>query len=148
MNKIFPTVIVADQPTIIGHVYPRAAMEKAIKDFNAKTDSYGTIGSDWSDVLSTDITNWSHRTNSLHMDDDGRVTVDVDVMSSPKGMIAKDLDEAFGLRGLLIMMGIVDEDTKVVSEFSISSVNLIPEENHKNRSATQEPLSQRRILTW
>ena len=119
----FPFVV--DKPTMNGRIYPRAVMEKAIKEVQQtirERRMFGELNS-WESRVK--LTNVSHIVTAMSLVGD-RVVATIEVLPTVQGKILAALLTARTPLGLLpIGFGNVEEGTNVISsDYRISSVHV------------------------
>lgn len=119
----FPFVV--DKPTMNGRIYPRAVMEKAIKDVQQTIRDRRMFGELNSCESRVKLTNVSHVVTAMSLVGD-RVVATIEVLPTVRGkVLAKLLDAKIPLGLLPIGFGNVEKDTNVISsDYRISSVHV------------------------
>lgn len=113
----------AGVPTLNGNVYSREVIERMVDDINARSSSrsfFGTIGS-WPDAGCVGVLDASHLVLGARLSEDGRLTLDVEVLDTPKGKMLKDMLSDMSRVDILphgygsVSCGSVGTDYKLVS---------------------------------
>jgi len=116
-------LIKADVPTVNGHIYSRAVIEKMIEDIGDKE----ILGSfDINTDLKIRMDQISHKVENFRVDEGGNLYGDVVVLGTPKGKELYKLIVAGLNDGRLtlhpLMIGNVDDN--IVKEVKLSNINI------------------------
>jgi hypothetical protein len=124
MKTIIATGIVADQPTSIGSIYTREALDSAVKKFNISAQNKPNLGS-FADGLDPDKKEpVTHQTTSLFINDSGMLCATVHIIDKDLAdRIANQKVNVIGRPIMTVLSSTVD--TKPFTAASISRINRV-----------------------
>jgi hypothetical protein len=117
--EIEAVVLTADEPTMNGRVYPRELIEREIERLRPEMESGRLLGWPADASRTTDsLGEVSHLVRGMKVEDDGKVTAKIEVLSTEKGNLLRELIEnrevKFGPRGFgSVVDGVVQDDFKL-----------------------------------
>lgn len=127
--KLKVKILQCDSPnTPTGRIYPREAVEQAVKEFNEKypDGNYGLFGFSKQPEDEFSIERVSHKTKNITIEDDGSVMADIELLDTPIGETVELTFDVFRVSPALTGKVKQHEGQTLVSDITILYTAIVP----------------------